>query len=98
MRSVSAGLIHGDLHQENYLFCRGAVGAIDFDDCGYGHFLCQLPNRERLGLCSLLHRQVAQHIGRVPGSFLGNPVAVRVADSGDEPVYTLPAVPVSVRW
>jgi Ser/Thr protein kinase RdoA (MazF antagonist) len=33
------GLIHGDLHQENYLFRQGQVGAIDFDDCGYGHYL-----------------------------------------------------------
>ena len=33
------GLIHADLHQENYLFHRGRVGAIDFDDCGWGHFL-----------------------------------------------------------
>jgi Ser/Thr protein kinase RdoA (MazF antagonist) len=33
------GLIHGDLHQENYLFDRGQVRAIDFDDCGYGHYL-----------------------------------------------------------
>jgi Ser/Thr protein kinase RdoA (MazF antagonist) len=32
------GLIHADLHQENYLFHHGHVGAIDFDDCGWGHF------------------------------------------------------------
>jgi Ser/Thr protein kinase RdoA (MazF antagonist) len=36
------GLIHGDLHQWNYLFHRGAAGAIDFDDCGYGHWLYDL--------------------------------------------------------
>jgi len=35
----TAGLIHGDLHQENYLFERGAARAIDFDDCGWGFFL-----------------------------------------------------------
>lgn len=35
----SFGLIHGDLHQENYLFHKGQVRAIDFDDCGYGHYL-----------------------------------------------------------
>ncbi len=33
------GLIHGDLHQENYLFDGGRVGIIDFDDCGWGHLL-----------------------------------------------------------
>jgi Ser/Thr protein kinase RdoA (MazF antagonist) len=33
------GLIHGDLHQENYLFHQGQVRAIDFDDCGYGYHL-----------------------------------------------------------
>jgi len=36
------GLIHGDLHQENYLFDRGQVRAIDFDDCGYGHYVYDL--------------------------------------------------------
>jgi Ser/Thr protein kinase RdoA (MazF antagonist) len=33
------GLIHADLHQRNYLFHRGVLAAIDFDDCGYGHWL-----------------------------------------------------------
>jgi Ser/Thr protein kinase RdoA (MazF antagonist) len=48
------GLIHADLHQENYLFHRGRVRAIDFDDCGYGPFvydlavtLSELTNRGR---------------------------------------------------
>lgn len=36
------GLIHADLHQENYLFHDGEVRAIDFDDCGYGHFVYDL--------------------------------------------------------
>jgi Ser/Thr protein kinase RdoA (MazF antagonist) len=36
------GLIHADLHQENYLFQRGQVRAIDFDDCGWGHFAYDL--------------------------------------------------------
>jgi Ser/Thr protein kinase RdoA (MazF antagonist) len=36
------GLIHGDLHQENYLFDRGRVRAIDFDDCGWGHYVYDL--------------------------------------------------------
>jgi Ser/Thr protein kinase RdoA (MazF antagonist) len=36
------GLIHGDLHQDNFLFDRGDVRAIDFDDCGWGHFVADL--------------------------------------------------------
>jgi Ser/Thr protein kinase RdoA (MazF antagonist) len=36
------GLIHADLHQENYLFHRGRVRAIDFDDCGWGFLLYDL--------------------------------------------------------
>jgi Ser/Thr protein kinase RdoA (MazF antagonist) len=33
------GLIHADLHQFNYLFHRGEVRAIDFDDCCKAYFL-----------------------------------------------------------
>lgn len=33
------GLIHGDLGYGNYLFHQGRPGAIDFEVCGYGHFL-----------------------------------------------------------
>ncbi|MHC5040311.1 MAG: phosphotransferase enzyme family protein [Planctomycetota bacterium] len=33
------GLIHGDLIQINYLFHKGEVRAIDFGDCGFGHYL-----------------------------------------------------------
>jgi Ser/Thr protein kinase RdoA (MazF antagonist) len=36
------GLIHGDMHQENYLFHRGQVRLIDFDDCGFGHYVYDL--------------------------------------------------------
>jgi Ser/Thr protein kinase RdoA (MazF antagonist) len=36
------GLIHGDLHYENFLFYDGAVRAIDFDDCGWGFHLYDL--------------------------------------------------------
>lgn len=36
------GLIHGDLHQGNYFFHRGQVRTIDFDDCGFGHYLYDL--------------------------------------------------------
>ncbi|HEU4322418.1 MAG TPA: phosphotransferase [Roseiflexaceae bacterium] len=36
------GLVHGDLHQWNYLFAGERVAAIDFDDCGYAHYLYDL--------------------------------------------------------
>ncbi|GII29909.1 phosphotransferase enzyme family protein [Planotetraspora mira] len=37
-----SGLIHADLHQENYLFRQGEARAIDFDDCGYGPYVYDL--------------------------------------------------------
>ncbi|MEZ4737069.1 MAG: phosphotransferase [Caldilineaceae bacterium] len=36
------GLLHADLHQENYFFHRGEPRLIDFDDCGWGHYLFDL--------------------------------------------------------
>lgn len=36
------GLIHADIHQENYLFHDGEIRLIDFDDCGWGHYLYDL--------------------------------------------------------
>ena len=36
------GLIHGDLTFPNLLFRKGQVCAIDFDDCGFGHFLYEI--------------------------------------------------------
>jgi Ser/Thr protein kinase RdoA (MazF antagonist) len=39
---VSRLLIHGDLHQENYLFDGSRIGAIDFDDSGFGYLAYDL--------------------------------------------------------
>ncbi len=36
---TSFGLIHGDFHAGNYLFNRGTVRFIDFEDSGWGYFL-----------------------------------------------------------
>ncbi len=33
------GLIHGDFQQTNYLFHKGEVRVIDFEDCGWGYYL-----------------------------------------------------------
>jgi Ser/Thr protein kinase RdoA (MazF antagonist) len=38
----SVGLIHADLHLDNVLFHRGRARAIDFDDCGFGHWIYDL--------------------------------------------------------
>lgn len=32
------GVIHADIHQYNYLFHRGRIRLIDFDDFGWGHY------------------------------------------------------------
>ncbi len=44
MRALGEGpqaleMIHSDLHQGNYLFEGQNVHAIDFDECGFGHYL-----------------------------------------------------------
>ena len=36
------GVIHGDLHYENFLFHHSEARAIDFDDCGWGFHLYDL--------------------------------------------------------
>lgn len=36
------GVIHADIHHWNYLFYRGEIRLIDFDDCGWGHYLYDL--------------------------------------------------------
>ena len=36
------GLIHAELHENNYLIMDGEVRVIDFDTCGWGYFLYEL--------------------------------------------------------
>lgn len=36
------GVIHADIHHWNYLFDRGQIRLIDFDDSGWGHYLYDL--------------------------------------------------------
>jgi Ser/Thr protein kinase RdoA (MazF antagonist) len=40
--AAATGLIHADLHYENFLFHDGRARAIDFDDCGWGLYLYDL--------------------------------------------------------
>jgi Ser/Thr protein kinase RdoA (MazF antagonist) len=39
LRREVYGPIHGDFHPGNILFMSDGVGAIDFDECGWGHYL-----------------------------------------------------------
>jgi len=41
-RPDSMGLLHADLHLGNVLFRKGEARVIDFDDCGYGHWVYDL--------------------------------------------------------
>lgn len=73
------GLIHADLHRDNLLLHDGAVGAIDFDDCGWGYFMFDLAT-----VLDSFRRRVA----RDPGEF------ARLRDAclrGYERVRALPA-------
>ena len=36
------GLIHSDLYPENVLFKAGEILPIDFEDCGYGYWICDI--------------------------------------------------------
>ena len=47
------GLIHGDLHQKNYIFSNGEVGAIDFDTLGWGYYVYDIA----VTFSGLLHRK-----------------------------------------
>lgn len=40
--NIAYGLIHSDLHLGNVLFAADRVNVIDFDDCGFGHYLNDL--------------------------------------------------------
>lgn len=51
-------LIHADLHPWNYLFHQGEVRAIDFDDCGWGHFMYDIA----VSLLELEYRQDFLHL------------------------------------
>ncbi len=39
---LNFGLIHNDLHSNNCLFLNGQIGIIDFDDCQFAPFTCDM--------------------------------------------------------
>jgi Ser/Thr protein kinase RdoA (MazF antagonist) len=47
------GLIHADFHHGNYLFYKGELYAIDFDECGFGHYVYDVA----VALSEIRHRE-----------------------------------------
>ncbi|MFC4427109.1 phosphotransferase enzyme family protein [Deinococcus navajonensis] len=68
--AVRTHLLHGDLHQGNYLFAEAAAGAIDFDDCLFGPALYDLA-------ATLAHLSLPDQDGSLAAAFLAGYEDVR---------------------
>lgn len=75
------GLIHGDLHQMNYVFLRGEARALDFDDCGWGYYLGDMGAT----LGPLVSRE---DFPSLRAAFLHGYRSVRPLDAGHERMLT----------
>ncbi len=75
------GLIHGDLHQMNYVFLRGEARALDFDDCGWGYYLGDMGAT----LGPLVSRE---DFASLRAAFLLGYTSVRPLDAGHERMLT----------
>lgn len=67
---VRTHLLHGDLHQGNYLFTPHGVAAIDFDDCQFGPALYDLA-------ATLAHLSLPDRDGTLRAAFLDGYEATR---------------------
>ncbi|MDE2890081.1 MAG: phosphotransferase [Gemmatimonadota bacterium] len=75
------GLIHGDLHQMNYVFLKGEARALDFDDCGWGYYLGDM--------CATLGPLVSRKdFPSLRAAFLHGYRVVRPLDAGHERMLT----------
>ena len=86
------GMIHGDLHTANYIFDRGTVGAIDFEDCGQGPYLYDLavildelqarvPEREPIYRAALLRGyRAVRRLSAAHEALLDTLIAIRLAE------------------
>jgi hypothetical protein len=78
------GMIHGDMYPENVLFKAGEVYPIDFEDCGFGHWLWDIaPPPVR----AALDRRGGLATRRVSGGIYPGPYAARIAASAPGPVH-----------
>ena len=75
------GLIHSDLHQANYVFLKGEARALDFDDCGWGYYLCDMAST----LGPLVSRS---DFTSLRAAFLRGYRSVRALDAGHERLLT----------
>ena len=75
------GLIHSDLHQANYVFLKGEARALDFDDCGWGYYLCDMAST----LGPLVSRS---DFALLRASFLRGYRSVRALDADHERLLT----------
>jgi Ser/Thr protein kinase RdoA (MazF antagonist) len=93
------GMIHGDLHGGNLLFHDRTVRAIDFDGCGWGHYLYDVavmtyhlpPSGARLAVAGYRrHRELFMHeLDKLPAFY-----ALRVLD---QLAYQLPDATAAAR-
>lgn len=70
-------LIHADLHPWNYLFHQSEVRAIDFDDCGWGHFMYDI-------VVSLLELEYRQDFSSLTKAFFEGYRGIRTLTKEDE--------------
>lgn len=75
-------LIHGDIHQENYLFDNGEVGVIDFDYCGWGYPVADLA-------VTLFNLDGRANLPALRGALLDGYASVRMLPIGWEQLEAL---------
>ena len=52
-QATQFGLIHGDFYHRNFFFHQNQIGAIDFDECGWGYYLYDVA----VTLAAIRHRR-----------------------------------------
>jgi len=76
------GLVHGDLHPWNCVVHGERIGVIDFDDCGWGHYLYDIA-------AALLHFRDHPEYKALRAAFFRGYHRVRALSDADEQVLSL---------